>query len=284
MVASPPSTDVYDRFGDSLTMDSKLSLKAALIPITTLNFSGLSLDDIRAQLQKKQSEAPALFNNLPCVLDLAGMAADAIPLDQLHGVCVENGLQPIAVRNAGETWAAQIATLQLADLGTRNPRRGEGSSRDEGSPHGEDSLHGEGSASEAGQDEKNGSASTPAEDAASTGLPAPDVFPPRAIRVHKGNIRSGQQFHFDGDLVIQGTVNPGAEVLATGDIHVYGAMRGKVLAGIKGDESAVIGCQQFDPELVAIAGHYRLFEEEHPEHNQSVVIRLVDDTLNITSN
>lgn len=252
-------------------MDSKLSLKAALIPITTLNFSGLSLDAIRAQLGKKKSEAPALFNNLPCVLDLAGMAVGTIPLDQLHNICVENGLQPIAVRNAGETWAEQVAALQLADLGTRNPRRGEGI------------------AMEADRDDNNElRAPSNAEASSNTDTanqqPAYEVLPPRAIRVHKGNIRSGQQFHFDGDLVIQGTVNPGAEVLATGDIHVYGAMRGKVLAGIKGDDSAVIGCQQFDPELVAIAGHYRLFEEEHPEHNQSVVIRLVEDTLNITSN
>lgn len=255
-------------------MDSKLSLKAALIPITTLDFSGLSLDDIRAQLQKKQSEAPALFNNLPCVLDLAGMAADAIPLDQLHGVCVENGLQPIAVRNAGETWATQVATLQLADLGTRNPRR-------EAAQPDADATPGE---ADEGGAESHATPQSSVAEGASTAPSTTDAFPPRAIRVHKGNIRSGQQFHFDGDLVIQGTVNPGAEVLATGDIHIYGAMRGKVLAGIKGDESAVIGCQQFDPELVAIAGHYRLFEEEHPEHDQAVVIRLVDDTLNITSN
>ncbi len=250
-------------------MDGTLALKAAMIPLTTLTFSGLGLDDIRAELQRKQSEAPALFRNLPCVLDLSGLTPETTPLDELHAICVASGLQPIAVRNAGAGWADQLQALPgLADLGTRNPRRVE-TPPPQANPE-----------PPIGEPEQ-----------AALDLPeAPpqpsdsDAIPPRAIRVHKGNIRSGQQFHFDGDLVIQGTVNPGAEVLATGDIHVYGALRGKVLAGIKGDESAVIGCQQFDPELVAIAGHYRLFEEEHPEHNQSVVIRLEGDTLNITSN
>ena len=101
--------------------------------------------------------------------------------------------------------------------------------------------------------------------------------------MHVGNVRSGQQLYFDGDLIVQGTVNPGAEVLATGDIHVYGTLRGRVLAGIKGDESAVIACVQFDGELIAIAGQYRLFEEEHPHQNQSVVIRLVDDNLQFSA-
>lgn len=243
-------------------MEGKLSLKAALIPLTTLNFAGLSLDEVETELRRKQSEAPALFRNLPCVLDLAGVVTENMPLAKLYTICVESGLQPIAVRNAGASWSSQIEELQMADLGTRNPRRAE-------SPPAETKADDESAA---------------APDQAPPPSNAIETLPPRAIRVHKGNIRSGQQFHFDGDLVIQGTVNPGAEVLATGDIHVYGAMRGKVLAGIKGDDSAVIGCQQFDPELVAVAGHYRLFEEEHPEHNQSVVIRLEGDALNITSN
>lgn len=254
-------------------MEGNLSLKAALIPLTTLNFTGLSLDEIRAELRRKQSEAPALFRNLPCVLDLTGLAPETTPLGELHAACVESGLQPIAVRNAGEAWTSQLENLQLADLGTRNPRRVESPAPASTTPE---------SAGESGQASPDLPEGSLPEGTGAT--PPEPALPPRAIRVHKGNIRSGQQFHFDGDLVIQGTVNPGAEVLATGDIHVYGALRGKVLAGIKGDESAVIGCQQFDPELVAIAGHYRLFEEEHPEHNQSVVIRLEGDALNITSN
>ncbi len=107
--------------------------------------------------------------------------------------------------------------------------------------------------------------------------------PPRQVKIHSGNVRSGQQLYHDGDLVLFGMVSAGAEVLASGDIHIYGALRGRALAGVKGDEQAVIVCQQFDAELVAIAGQYRLFEEPHELRQQPVAIRLQDSSLNITS-
>lgn len=220
-----------------------LVLKASLAPLTTLSVAGLDLEQIREALARKQTEAPALFNRLPCVLDLGGVDSEAVALQQLHQVCVECGLLPIAAQNVSEAWRDQVAALNMADLGSGGVRR--------------------------------------------TAPPSqPDEAPPpapRALRLYKGNIRSGQQFHHDGDLIILGTINPGAEVLATGDIHVYGPVRGRVLAGIKGDGSAVIACQQFDPELLAIAGQYRLFEEEHPHRNQAVVARLDGDNLNLTS-
>lgn len=106
--------------------------------------------------------------------------------------------------------------------------------------------------------------------------------PPRQVKIHSGNVRSGQQLYHDGDLVLFGMVSAGAEVLATGDIHIYGALRGRALGGVKGDENAVIVCQQFDAELVAIAGQYRLFEEPHELRQQPVAIRLQDGRLNIT--
>lgn len=226
-----------------------LTLRAALVPLTTLSFDNLDLPAIRAILAQKQADAPALFNNLPCVIDLAGLDPGLIPLADLHALCLDCGLLPIAVRNVSEPWAGQLAPLRLADLGKGNQRR----------------------------------VATPEPAAGDAAPVAPEAAPSRALRVHTGNVRSGQQLHFDGDLVIQGMVSPGAEVLATGDIHVYGALRGRVLAGIKGDESAVIGCQQFDGELVAIAGHYRIFDTDHPHRDQGVVIRLDDGSLNIST-
>lgn len=105
---------------------------------------------------------------------------------------------------------------------------------------------------------------------------------PKRIKVHQGNVRSGQQLFQDGDLIIFGTVSAGAEVLATGDVHIYGTLRGRVLAGVKGDENAVISCQQFDAELVAIAGQYRVLEEK-PVSSHPCVVRLMDGNLNIQS-
>lgn len=89
-------------------------------------------------------------------------------------------------------------------------------------------------------------------------------------------IRSGQQMFHEGDLIILSSISPGAEVIATGCIHVYGALRGRALAGARGDESARIFCQQFNPELVAIAGQYKVQEDLAPSLNSQPVQTWLD--------
>jgi septum site-determining protein MinC len=75
-------------------------------------------------------------------------------------------------------------------------------------------------------------------------------------------VRSGQRIYAaGGDLVVLGQVSPGAEVLADGNIHVYGALRGRALAGAKGNRDARIFCQVFDAELISVAGSYRVSED-----------------------
>ena len=71
-------------------------------------------------------------------------------------------------------------------------------------------------------------------------------------------IRSGQQVYAEGDLIVIASVGAGAEVLADGNIHVYGALRGRALAGVKGDVSARIFCKSMEAELVSIAGNFML--------------------------
>jgi septum site-determining protein MinC len=73
-------------------------------------------------------------------------------------------------------------------------------------------------------------------------------------------VRSGQQVHAPGDLILLAQVSAGAEVLAGGSIYVHAPLRGRALAGIRGDETATISCTAFHAELVAVAGHYRTFE------------------------
>ena len=72
-------------------------------------------------------------------------------------------------------------------------------------------------------------------------------------------VRSGQQIVAKGsDLIVTSAVSHGAELLADGSIHIYGALRGRALAGISGDQDARIFCQSLEAELVSIAGFYRL--------------------------
>ena len=80
-------------------------------------------------------------------------------------------------------------------------------------------------------------------------------------KVHIGRVRSGQQIYAkECDLIINGDVGAGAEVISDGNIHIYGTLRGKALAGAMGNTSAAIFCTVLEPELVSIAGVYKLSE------------------------
>ncbi|MGO4501623.1 septum site-determining protein MinC [Dyella sp. 2RAF44] len=79
---------------------------------------------------------------------------------------------------------------------------------------------------------------------------------------YEGTVRSGQQVYArDRDLVVTGAIANAAEVIADGSIHIYGSLRGRAMAGAQGDEKARIYISDFRAELVAIAGHYRVFEQ-----------------------
>src|SRR5438094_601935 len=75
-------------------------------------------------------------------------------------------------------------------------------------------------------------------------------------------VRAGTQIYARGtDLVVTASVSPGAEIIADGNIHVYGALRGRALAGASGDSGARIFCSRLEAELVSIAGHYLVSEQ-----------------------
>jgi septum site-determining protein MinC len=92
--------------------------------------------------------------------------------------------------------------------------------------------------------------------------PPEPAAPPLGAMHHDGTIRSGQQIYArDRDLIVTGVIANAAEVIADGNIHVYGGLRGRAMAGAQGDEKARIFVSDFRAELVAIAGHYRVFEQ-----------------------
>jgi septum site-determining protein MinC len=98
-------------------------------------------------------------------------------------------------------------------------------------------------------------------------------------------VRSGQQLYADNrDLTVLSTVGAGAEVIADGSIHVYGALRGRALAGAQGNTDARIFCREFHAELVAIAGHYKVIEEVPKElRGKAVQIWLDQEELKIAA-
>ena len=81
-------------------------------------------------------------------------------------------------------------------------------------------------------------------------------------------------------MVINGDVSAGAEVIADGSIHIYGALRGKALAGAMGDQNALIFCRLLSPELVSIAGVYKLSDDLSEEFaGKSCIVSRKDEQI-----
>src|SRR5690606_28414593 len=144
-------------------------------------------------------------------------------------------LRPVAVNVAGEAQraAAQAAGLPLADAPLLT---------------------------------RQGKAAEPSASAApAAAAPPPPVPAPGALVIDKP-LRSGQQVYArGGDLVVMAMVNPGAEVIADGHIHVYAPLRGKAMAGARGNAQARIFALAMAPELISIAGVYRTSEVPLPD-------------------
>jgi septum site-determining protein MinC len=95
---------------------------------------------------------------------------------------------------------------------------------------------------------------------------SPQAQPLQSALIHTQPVRSGQRLYAKRrDLVVTSSVGPGAELMADGCVHVYGSLRGRAMAGAHGDTSARVFCQEFQAELISIAGVFRVFETIPPE-------------------
>lgn len=213
------------------------------------------------QLAAKIRQAPDFFRNMPVVIDLEVLAAQRVLLDfpALVQALREHGMVPVGVRNGSED---HNSAATLAGLALLWPRRARQPSRPETAASNQE---------ETPADSKNGAAKPSGSNAQSS-----------VVVVHP--VRSGQQVYARGsDLVVIAPVSVGSELIADGNIHVYGPLRGRALAGVTGDQTRRIFCQHLEAELVAIAGHYQVSEELAPElKGKPVQIRLDEGRL-ITS-
>jgi septum site-determining protein MinC len=112
----------------------------------------------------------------------------------------------------------------------------------------------------------------------------PTVVEPRPATqslIIREPVRSGQSVIFpEGDVTVIGSVASGAEIVAGGSVHIYGALRGRVMAGSVGNASARIFCRKLEAELVAIDGVYKMAEDLAAElHGQAVQLWLENDTI-----
>ena len=185
-------------------------------------------------LLDKVAHSPDFFRDAPLVLDVGAIVARA-PLDfaLLAEHLRQHRLMPVGIQNGSEAWNEAALAAGLAVFGAGGQQR---------------------SASEP-------AASRPAAAAAPPSRAAP-------TRVVADPVRGGQQIVAEGDLVVLAPVSAGAELAAAGHIHVYGILRGRAFAGIGGDESAMIFCDQLEAELISIAGVHMVAEEIDQKHQR----------------
>ncbi|GAB2999227.1 putative septum site-determining protein MinC [Arenimonas maotaiensis] len=189
-------------------------------------------------MRERVERAPKLFRNAAVILDFSALSAcpAADTVDRLIDVLRGAGVLPVAIAYgtpAIEQLAAQVGLPILAKFRAGYER-------------------------EAAEPVAAPAAPPPA---------APAAAPTATAQAEPGvlqtqPLRSGQQVYAAGrDLTVCAMVGAGAEAIADGSIHIYGALRGRALAGASGNAKARIFCREFNAELVAIAGTYKVLDE-----------------------
>lgn len=125
---------------------------------------------------------------------------------------------------------------------------------------------------------------TDTESATAPTTPSPAPRSPSSLLID-APVRSGQLIiHSEGDVTVVGSVASGAEIVASGSIHVYGTLRGRVLAGAYGNRSARIFCRKLEAELMAIDGHYIVADEIDAKLRRAPIQAWLDcDELKVTT-
>jgi septum site-determining protein MinC len=234
-------------------------LKGSVLTIIVLHINDTDASRFYPQLKKKIGQARSFFNNAPVLIDLSSVDEEgqtALDYKYLTETLRGLGVVPVGVRGAAPCQAERVLQAGLGLLPAIKTEKMAEVSVDQQSSESE-------SVNENEQPD-------PSDKTTSQG---PIVAPTKIITLP---VRSGQQvFAPQGDLVILSSVNAGGEVLAAGNIHIYGALRGRVMAGINGDTNARIFSLQCNPELVSVAGEYLVNEFlEEAVINQSVIISL----------
>lgn len=215
-------------------------IKSASLPLLVLRLKSSNLDLLEQELNSFYGSLTNFFSNDSIVIDLSALppeqAQDPVDLQHLQCLLKPYNLNPIglkSVRAEQQQMASEAGLLDASDLKV------------------------------SGKTQTQEAHPNPQPVQTAKIFEEPDA--PGALVLDRP-LRSGQQVYARGrDLVVLAMVNPGAEVIADGHIHVYAPLRGRALAGARGWADACIFAQAMQPELVSIAGVYRTTEEALPE-------------------
>lgn len=244
-------------------------LKGSLFTLSVLQLFENNLSLLEKQLKERMQMAPGFFNHTPFVIDLYELAEDKYNLDfaALKKLLLSLSIIPVGVKGADKSLYSKLEAAGMAVLAEAKTSH----KKIVDTPQTE---------------EKKTEVKPEAEPKEQPKSPEVPPTPARKpAKIVKQTIRSGQQIYAPGgDLVIIGSVSAGAEILADGNIHIYGTLRGRALAGVRGDQSAAIFCHCLQTELISIAGIYLLSDDLPGDKiGTSVQIYLDNEKLQIES-
>ena len=232
---------------DESSPNAALEIKSASLTVPALRFASNELSVIESVLRERIAQAADFFRDSPVMIDLQLLNEQtlAIDVEALVKLMRELGLVPIGVRGGSDGQNAAALALGI-------PRH----------------------ALPAGNSKNRDNATAKATASA-------EVEPPKSrvntLITHP--VRSGQRVYSSGDLTVTATVSAGAEIMAEGNIHVYGSLRGRALAGVLGDTSSRIFCMNMQAELISIAGIYKLRDDIPKEVQHKAAHVSLDDQM-----
>ena len=286
----------------SKSSSSALEFKSASLFVVRIELKSTDTAALQLALEQKMAEAGSLFEHEPVVLDTTGLSS-APDWDGLIALLAQHKLPVIGVMGPDgdvidSARQAGLCKVEISTLNTRQPPEPAILTEPVA-----DAVKLAPAANVRTVSAATDTSATPPPSPPPAAAPKKPATPPRnqgrsnepvireTIRevpvpvptmVLARQLRSGQRVYArNSDLIVIGVVSRGAEVIADGNIHVYGPLRGKAIAGARGNASARIFTSHLDAELLAIAGIYRVIDADiEPALNKKpVIVELDNDTL-----
>ena len=206
-----------------------IEFKGSSFTLSVVHLHHSQPEVIRQALQDKIDQAPAFLQNAPVVLNVSALNGD-INWKQMQQAVIATGLRIVGVSGCKDEALKKMiarAGLPVLSEGKENRKRAEVPVVEEAPP-----------------------------------VAAPIAETASKTRIINTPVRSGQQIYArNADLIVTNSVSAGAELVADGNIHIYGMMRGRALAGASGERDSQIFCTNLAAELVSIAGEYWIMDQ-----------------------
>ena len=238
----------------AVAQESAFEIRFGQVGLAQMRIRSTDADAVRVQLAKRVAAAPALFERAALCLDLSPLDHDvsAAELRPMLDAIRRCGVLPVGLAHGTPAIEALARELDLPVLTQFRAQQSYGAA-------------------------VAAVKAVPQPPAPAAPVPHPRLQLRRAAPateeivaipalMHHRPVRSGQRVYArNRDLVVTAPVGAGAEVMADGCVHIYGSLRGRAMAGARGEVSARVFCQEFNAELVSIAGVFRVFETIPPE-------------------